>query len=358
MKLRSLGLTDFRNYERMQFQFESDTTVLVGPNAVGKTNVLEAVHLLATGDSFRARKIEEMVRWGEEAGHVVGKLAMSDTQTSNDLETLHVVLTRGMVQGKRAAKRRYQVNGVGKRKKDFVGRLVTVTFTPEDLRLIVGSPSRRRDFLDDVLVQVDREYRRSLASYEKGLRRRNKVLDDIAEGKTKASALTFWNTLLVKEGNVLTRKREELVDFLNTGAVLMGRRSVVYEPSTISETRLTKYARRELAAGYTLIGPHKDDFTVVALEEGERRDLSVYGSRGEQRMAVLWMKMGQLAYVEEQMGVRPVLLLDDVFSELDAEHEEVLMGVLGEQQSLITATEVHSHLKSRHVHLIRLEEDE
>lgn len=369
MYLKRLQLTGFRNYDLFEHEFGEKATVLVGANAVGKTNILEAIYMLATGKSFRAQKIEEMVKWGEEVGHVTGEIkgvdpstakhrtdallaqddtldlkSLSSVSSTNVEESLRVTLTRGMVQGKKVQKRRYLVNGVPRRRLDFVGNLVAVKFIPQDLELISGSPSHRREFVDDVLSQVDREYRRSLLSYSKGLVRRNRLLSLIREGKTQRSALLFWNKLLAHDGEILTRKRERLMDFINTTQSLDLPLRVEYQRSVVTEARLEEYVKREIAAAHTLIGPHKDDFGVVSMNgDGKNfdsgRNLATYGSRGEQRMAVLWLKLAELAFMETSVGVRPLLLLDDIFSELDNSHDQIVMGLMTSQQTIVTTTE-------------------
>jgi DNA replication and repair protein RecF len=392
MALESVLLTNFRNYTNQNFSFGAETTVLLGPNASGKTNVLEAIYMLATGESFRAGKIEEMIGWDSEVAHVTGICAQgvkhvsqdhgqisnvkflisnqipmtNDQMSSNDKITdrlghdtpwtvpsvrrtgeddggveLRVTLTRGMVQGKRVSKRRYVVNGVPRRKQDLVGNFFCVAFRPQDLRLVEGSPSRRRYYLDEVLMQIDREYRRSAMNYEQGLRRRNRLLTQIRDRKMPVTTLEFWNRLLVKEGEQLRVKRQEYIDFVNQAGLIGGERGLVYQPSVITEKRVVEYLDREILAGHTLIGPHKDDFRIVTSDKLQgTRDLAIYGSRGEQRMAVLWMKLAEMAFVESRVGERPTLLLDDIFSELDDEHDGVVMGLLGQQQAVVATTEV------------------
>lgn len=341
MFLQRLKLSGFRNYTDREFEFKKKTTVFVGRNAVGKTNILEAIYMLASGESFRAQKIEEMVNWQSEVAHVEGQISNAKLQ---------IVLTRGEVQGRRVQKRSYKVNGVPRRKLDFSGNLKAVIFRPEELNLIVGSPSLRRKFLDGVLAQVDREYRRGLQSYEKGLKRRNKLLDLINEGQVDRRALLFWDQLLIREGNILTDKRRELIDFVNATTIFPKQLTLVYTPSLISTVRLQQYAVEEVAAGYTLVGPHKDDFKIL----DNTRDMSVYGSRGEQRMAVLWLKMAELQFIEEKAGERPLLLLDDIFSELDQEHDEMVLSMVNKQQTLITTTDMNERFKKLELEIITL----
>jgi DNA replication and repair protein RecF len=338
VKLAKVRLQQFRSYRDRIWSFTYPTTILVGPNAVGKTNILEAIFLLATGESFRAGKIEEMVSWGEEVAHISGQVAVGSEQQVQ----LQVTLTRGMVQGKKVQKRLYKVNDVGRRRSDFVGNLAVVLFRPEDVDIVTGSPGRRRTFLDQILIQGDREYRRSFMSYEKALRRRNKLLTLIREGQMQRTVLTFWSQLLIKEGNVITTKRQQLVEFINRQADIEVRRQIVYDWSYISEARLAQYEQEEVAAGYTLVGPHRDDFKIVSSgqETADSRDLAIYGSRGEQRMAVIWLKLAELAFLTEKLGERPLLLLDDIFSELDNTHDQLVIDLLGKQQTILTTTEV------------------
>jgi DNA replication and repair protein RecF len=224
--------------------------------------------------------------------------------------------------------------------------------------MVTGSPGKRRRFLDSILILVDRDYRRSLSVYENGLRRRNRILDSIRDNQTERRALVFWDQLLIKHGNVLTDRRRELIQFLNEAPALAGKAlRIEYEASTISEKRLAQYEREEVAAGYSLVGPHRDDFKMVS--SGQRtlrqaqgrsansRDLAAYGSRGEQRMGVLWLKMGELTYIEEKTGERPLLLLDDIFSELDDQHDRMVMELLGKQQTIITTTEVDGRFEGK-----------
>lgn len=330
MLIKRLELTNFRNYANRVFEFESGTTVIVGDNAVGKTNLLEAIFLLSVGESFKARRIEEMVRFGEELGRVKGVL------TDKDLE---VVLTRGEVNGKKVAKRKFLVEDVSKRRRDFIGLLAVVAFRPEDLELLDGSPSIRRNFLDQTLMKVYSEYERNLTIYEQALRRRNKLLDAIREGEATRYSLTFWDGLLIKHGQELQKKRGDIILFINdlwNRSELFNKLKIEYDKSTISESRLEQYKEEEVQVGYTLVGPHKDDFRIIS--EGNR-ELDIYGSRGEQRMAVLALKMGEIYFVESIKKDKPILLLDDIFSELDEIHREEVMRVMQGRQVIVTMTQ-------------------
>ncbi len=334
MQIRSINLSNFRNYSKKALEFDANTSLLLGRNGSGKTNLLESITMLATGKSFRAKRSEEMILYGQELSRVSGVV---------NGDSLEVVLTTGEVAGERVAKRKYLVNGVAKRRQDFVGRLRVVLFRPEDVELVLGSPSQRREYLDQVLEQVDREYRRSSLSYQKGVRQRNRLLFKIREGEAARQQLLFWNKLLIKNGEVVSQKRQELLEFVNKGLKGKGSNlSLKYDGSVISEKRLDQYAEAEIAAAKTLVGPHRDDFVFITKRRGKiEKDLSIYGSRGEQRMAVFQVKLVELEYMDkvvEGEDDRPVLLLDDVFSELDQEHRREVFELLNKQQTVVTTS--------------------
>lgn len=336
MNLQKLKLFDFRSYADKEIELGEGTTWVVGPNAVGKTNILEAIRLISMGESFRADRIEETVNFGKEFGKVE---AVIDDE--NGEKKLSVLLNRGELQGKKVAKRKYFIDDVSKRKMDFLGMLPSVVFRPEDLELFSGSPSVRRNWLNDILCQTDKNYARSLVTYEQAVRRRNKILEAIREGISNRYQLTFWDGLVVKHGMELTDKRIALVEYINQiwrKSELFSKLELTLDSSIISEKRLAQYEKEEVAAGHTLVGPHKEDW-LVKNEQG--RDISAYGSRGQQRMAVLGLKMGELLYLEEQLNKKPILLLDDIFSELDAEHIKEVYRVMVGRQVVVTTTDTN-----------------
>lgn len=351
MKIKKLKLSNFRNFEDKTLEFAAEATVVVGPNTSGKTNILESIHLLSTGKSFKAEIEEEMIAYGEEIARVKGLFLEGKEKT-----ILEVVLTRGEItigetpgKTKKVARKRLKVNGVGKRLIDFAGNFKTVLFGPQDLDLVTESPSLRRKFLDSVLSQVDREYRRAVMSYNKALRHRNKLLLKIREEGVPRSQLLFWDKLLIKNGDYVARCREDFINFVNEANLQLPLSDfqLEYDKSAISESRIKQYAKEEVAAATTLVGPHRDDFLFFVKTEKERkRDLSKYGSRGEQRMGVLWLKMAELAFVEQESQETPTLLLDDIFSELDHEHRDIVMELISKErgfagQVIITTADPH-----------------
>lgn len=345
MIISHLALQNFRNFSKSVFPFSSPVTLLVGPNTSGKTNLLEAIYLLATGRSFRAEIEREMISYGKEIARVGARVG-----EGRDLE---IILTSGEVAGEKAPTKKYLVNNISKRMIDFLGNLRAVLFWPEDLELVTNSPSKRRKYLDLVLFQVDREYRRSALSYEKGLRQRNKLLEKIKEGEASRSHLLFWDQLLIKNGSVITDKRMEFIEFVNSSKFQVTSYKLEYDKSVISQTRLEQYAQEEVAAGATLVGPHRDDFKFqvprlhppTADFGGQanskfqvHRDLSLFGSRGEQRLAIFWLKLAELEFITQKTSESPILLLDDIFSEFDHEYRKHVLGVIPKTQTIITTT--------------------
>lgn len=389
MIVKNLLLSSFRKFSKKGFIFSPSVNIIIGPNAIGKTNILESLFLLATGKSFRAEESREMISFEKEIGRVqcvilntFDKLSVNSVknprhfqdhngillrqpaaQDDSDKLELEVLITSGMVMGVKAPLKKFSINGVGKRMLDFVGSLKVVLFWPQDLELVTDSPSLRRHYLDFVLTQVDREYRRTLQSYEKGVRQRNRVLEAIRDTGAHRQQLIFWDQLLIKDGEYLTKKRSEYIDYVNNYQPLTINHQqlqyqLFYNKSIISRERLDQYSREEVASAMTLVGPHRDDmeFRVKNLELRMKKDesdsgkvgrhevsrsLSHFGSRGEQRLGILWLKLAELAYIEYVSGDKPVLLLDDIFSELDHEYRKIIFDVIGNQQTIMTTVDLH-----------------
>jgi len=330
MYLKNLSLQNFRSYTKSQFTFNHETTLIIGPNTSGKTNLLEAVHLLSIGKSFHAEKDIQMIRFEKSIARVKG-------ETGDVL--LEVMITPGLVEGVPAPFKKYLVNGVPKRRVDFSGNLTTVVFSPLDLEIISDSPSVRRNFLDDVLEQTDRDYRLAVMQYIKGIRQRNALLDTVKEtGIRNQEQFDYWDEIVITNGQLITQRREAFITFINDSQKNIFDLMVMYDKSTISEERLLQYKDAEAGAGVTLVGPHRDDFTVFSFgKKREQHDVKNFGSRGQQRLVVLQLKLLQLSYIEKSLGKRPLLLLDDIFSELDENHIELVLEMIGKQQTIITS---------------------
>lgn len=327
--LKSIHLQNFRSYKKADFTFSQTSTLVVGPNTIGKSNLLEAIFLISTGKSFRTEKDAQMISLGKDIGRVSALV--------DDLK-LEVVVTNGNVGGVKSQYKKFLVNGVAKKRVDFAGNLISVLFSPSDLDIIVDSPSLRRNFLDNVLEQVDRDYRIASIAFSKALRQRNALLELVKDtGFKNEKQFEYWDSLVIQNGQIITQKRQEFIDFVNDSKKDIFDFYLSYDKSIISAQRLDQYKLEEKAAGVTLVGPHRDDFSILMKGKSEE-DVKYFGSRGQQRLAILQLKTLEILFIEKTMGKKPLLLLDDIFSELDSGHINLVLEKEGKQQTVITTT--------------------
>ena len=342
MFLKKIKLTNFRNFSHVDLEFPQ-TTLLVGKNAQGKSNLLEAISFLATARSTRTETEQQLIKQGESYCLIEGEIEEnSELKEKEEREVTRLEIGMQVKPGLEGLEKRVKVNGVPRRVMDYLGHLVVVYFAPENIFLVAGPPALRRSFMDTALSQVDKQYKRALNSYSATLTARNKLLKRIQEGQAEISELEFWTGELVKWGSMISTKRRELFISLNDQVRRlklipgsMGKFRFIYEENVISESRIREYQPREIGACATLIGPHRDDFTFMM----DGHNLAFFGSRGEQRTAVLELKLAELHFITEVLGTKPVLLLDDIFSELDMDHRDYVIGVISSQQSIISAVE-------------------
>ena len=327
MFLKHLSLQNFRNYSKKDFNFSQDAILIVGPNTSGKSNLIEAIFFIACGRSFRIDRDEQLVKFEEDIARIKAEVEGRD---------LEVVISRGGAGGNLRPFKKYLVNGVSKRKIDFIGNFFAVIFAPNDLETIIGSPGMRRDFMDNILTQTDRNYRLAMGFYEKGLRIRNALLHKAREtGKKPQKEFEYWDNLLITQGQKITKKRENLIEYLTVSKKDVLNFKIVYDKSIISKERLSQYEDAEIASGVTLVGPHRDDFMVYLMGN---HDIRFFGSRGQQRLAILQLKVLELSFIEKVTLNRPILLLDDIFSELDKEHINLVLEIIENQQTIMTTT--------------------
>jgi DNA replication and repair protein RecF len=383
MYLTHLSLTNFRNYIRLKLDLPSGPVLLRSDNAQGKTNLLEAIYFLATTRSTFARAERQLVNWQAMEQDPL-PFARLEGHAQRNKGTFQVDIT--LLPGEKGTVRKeMRLNGVKKRALDVVGQLNAVIFLPEDIELVTGSPSVRRRYLDATLCQVDSAYCRALAQYNKVLAQRNALLKQLSE-RTKDTTqngrdddqLLFWDEQLADHGALLiVRRQESIAELDNLGRNryrLLGDQQEVfrlhYAPSFDPQHRplldyqrplsleellpsaqtspsvpevieafklhLRQARREEIARGVTVVGPHRDDvhFTVDGV------DMTVYGSRGQQRTTALALKLAEVDLMIQTTGESPVLLLDDVMSELDANRRARVMGmVVGVEQAILTTTD-------------------
>lgn len=327
MFLKRLVLTNFRNYSNLEVTFDGRPTVFVGNNAAGKSNILEAIYLLSVTKSLRAQTESELIKQGAEFAKVEATIADA---------ALSAILN--MPSQEQFFKKKLLVNGVARRAVDFIGHLPAVIFYPSDINMVTGAPSLRRWHLDLGLAQTDPAYKKALTLYEHFLTCRNKVLKRIREGYGEPNELNFWTEGLIKEGGLISNKRRDFFAYINFIQDGLGKFKFEYMPSEATMERFTEIRPREIAVAATLRGPHRDDFAILL----EDRNLAHYGSRGEQRTATLAFKLAQLEYMAKVLGKRPLLLLDDVFSELDASHRAHVAHAVGKQQTVIATVDLEN----------------
>jgi DNA replication and repair protein RecF len=361
MRLEHLTLHNFRNYVRLDLDLTPGITMLLGDNAQGKTNLLEAIYYLATSRSPQAATDHEVVNWlvaeGEPLPYtrLVGRVARGSSNQS-----IEITLTQQPDNGTRYRKQ-IRINGVNRRAMDLLGHLNVVLFLPQDIDLVSGSPSGRRRYLDVTLCQVDPAYCRHLSRYNQIVTQRNALLRDLRERSGDPGQLAFWDEKLTGHGAYLIHRRRGAVNVLDQLAYSVHeqltdgeeRLHLRYEPSLEAETegavdalrqafqaQLLAQRQREIAAGMSLTGPHRDEMRFLI----DDVDAGVYGSRGQQRTAALALKLAEVDMMHHETGEHPVLLLDDVLSELDAHRRSFLMRALeeGAQQSVVTTTELHA----------------
>jgi DNA replication and repair protein RecF len=344
--LDSITLQDLRGYGAAELAFGPGPHLVVGPNAAGKTSLLEAIVLLAWGRSHRTSTDAELIRWGADVARVEGRAGP---------ETIEVALARSGIGGT-GARKRIRVNGVARRAPALVGLLRTVLFAPEEMLLVAGSPGLRRAAIDQLAAQRSAAYLRDLAAYTRTLQQRNSLLRAIREEQATRAELGFWDGAFLESGAAIVEARLQLLRDLasplagahaeiapdEAAAASLAIRYSTNAPALPGEPprdalarRLVETAEKEVWNGSTLIGPHRDDVVF----ELAGRDLASFASRGQQRTAILAFKLAELDLLTAQDGRPPLLLLDDVFSELDPERRAHLVRRIAElPQSFVTTT--------------------
>ena len=327
MIISTLKLTNFRSYKKSSFSF-SDMTIIVGPNTIGKTNILEAIHFLSVGKSFRAEKDVDTIS-------LLSDFSRIDAQIVEEDEKIELSLL--LVKRPTGFSKRFLINGVGKRQAEFKTYLPTVLFAPSDLEVISGSPSLRRRYINSILFQASSEYRRAFSIFEKALKQRNRLLHAIKTGTKSYSPKEFeyWEDLLTTNARTITDTRMAYIEYLNSASKKVFQFQAQYDKSEFTKARAEKYHDAEVATGMTLIGPQRDDFLFFYKEN---LPISEYGSRGEQRLTILQLKLLEIEYLKTTLEKNPILLLDDIYSELDAQNIALVTNLLPHQQTIITTT--------------------
>ena len=343
MEIINLHLCNFRNYKDVSMEFCPRTNLIYGENAQGKTNILESIYLAATGRSHRAKSDSQLIRFGEDYGRISVRYA--DRHRKYD-----IVITL-FADGKKSVK----VNNVPiNRLSVLVNYLNVVMFSPEDLELVKGSPQVRRRFLDTAISSVSPRYLSELVVYHKALAQKNSLLRAVRAGRKSAlETVGIWNMQLAESGTKIMRERCAFLEELKTSAVGVHREiagcglDIGYAPSIESEilsdsepeklflSRLEEVLTREVENGSSLYGIQRDDVKFYV----DNNEAKLYASQGQQRTVVLCMKLALTDYVRNKRGEFPVLLFDDIMSELDEKHRTYLSGRIRDKQVLLTCTD-------------------
>ena len=378
VRVRSLSLENFRNYTRLEQEWPERPVLLCGANAQGKTSLLEAIYYLATARSPLTSTDRQLINWAAEREGLAYAHLRAEVVHKDRVREIAIALSLARTaNGRLRLQKRVRIDRQARRRRDLVGCLNVVLFLPQDVDLVSGPPAGRRRYLDETLCQVDPDYCAALETYQVTLRQRNALLRHLAEEGGDPAQLDPLDEQLAASGVVVSQGRRRLIADLSRHASrlhaeLTGGREwlrLAYRPNfdparppsldyqmglaleepagppagvsaddlvTAFRARLRQRRREEMERGMTLTGPHRDEMRFLVGE----MDLGVFGSRGQQRTAVLALKMAQLAWLQEETGEAPVLLLDEVMAELDRQRRSLLLAqVDGVEQALLTTTD-------------------
>ena len=343
MIIKTLELADFRNYETLNISFDKGTNILFGDNAQGKTNILEAIYISATTKSHKGSKDKEIIHFDKEEAHIRTYLEKEDVEYRVDMH-LRKNKSKGIaIDGQKI-----------KKGADLLGLLNVVFFSPEDLSIIKNGPAERRRFADIELCQLDSFYLYNLNNYNKIINQRNKLLKDMYFNQNLKETLNIWDSQLVSYGSKIIERREAFADQLceiigDIHKKLSGGKEdliVKYEPDVRIddfESRMKENQEKDIRFKLTSTGPHRDDFSFIV----NGIDIRKYGSQGQQRTAALSLKLSEIELVKKMTKDTPLLLLDDVLSELDSNRQNYLLNSIGDIQTIITCTGLDEFINNR-----------
>lgn len=343
MIIKSLELADFRNYESLHIDFDSGTNILYGDNAQGKTNILEAIYLSAITKSHKGSKDRDIVNFHKEEAHIRTYLEKDGIETRVDMH-LRKNKSKGIaIDGQKI-----------KKAAELIGLLNVVFFSPEDLSIIKNGPAERRRFVDMELCQLDQFYLYNLNHYNKIVNQRNKLLKDMYFNPSLRDTLNIWDSQLISFGSKIIERRKLFVEQLNEiifeihKKLSGGKEDLIiqYEPDVTIEDYekiLNMNQERDIKLKQTTTGPHRDDFCFTV----GNIDIRKFGSQGQQRTAALSLKLSEIELVKKITKENPVLLLDDVLSELDSNRQNYLLSTIGDIQTIITCTGLDEFVNNR-----------
>lgn len=343
MIIKSIELKDYRNYHSLTLDFDSRTNILYGDNAQGKTNVLEAIFVSATTKSHKGSKDKEIINFSQDEAHIRMNLLKDTIEYRVDMH-LRKNKSKGIA-----------INGQKiKKAAELIGLLNVVFFSPEDLSIIKNGPSERRRFVDMELCQLDKYYLYNLNQYNKIINQRNKLLKDLYHNPDLQDTIIIWDSQLVAYGKQIIERRKIFIEQLNEiingihKNLSGGKEELIikYEPDVEAEyleAKLNANRERDIKFKLTSVGPHRDDFSFIV----NGIDIRKFGSQGQQRTAALSLKLSEIELVKKITNDLPVLLLDDVLSELDSNRQNYLLNSIGDIQTIITCTGLDEFINNR-----------
>ncbi len=331
MIVKSIAFTAFRNFSHNEFIFDKDLTIIIGANARGKTNLLEGMYVAVRGTGFRESKEEELMQWQQTSSIVETRWAEKAGTT---------LFTVAFHRRGESVEKSYLIN---KTKKNHVVyqqyQSKAVLFAPQHIDIVTGSPDLRREYFNKVIFSYDPEYKKSVQNYEHALYKRNKVLEHHKNEDTLQEELLFWDEYLEKQAEYITQKRGEYIGYLNKHPQVEEKTfRIEYLKNELTQERLRAIYAQERRMRRTLIGPQKDDFHIFLSNKPEK-NIHHFGSRSEQRLGVFWLKLNEINFYQQQFKIKPVLLLDDIFSELDVKNKKLVLDLIGNYQTIFTTTE-------------------
>lgn len=352
MRINSLKLSNFRNHEKRELAFPQNTILIQGANGSGKTNILEAIHLLATTKSVKSEYDAEMIMHDKDFCRLD-----ADIESQEDSNKLELIIKKSTL-FENASTKTVKVNGVAKALHKFAGTMNSVLFSPDEITMLTGSPAIRRKYIDSILYQIDSDYKQAHVKYQKALKGRNKLLEMIRETGKGHNLIELWEENLCGEAAVIQTKRATLFNYLTNEIkkyemLINGKNSTIsieLVQSLIDKDLLKHSRQKEIYAGKTLYGPHRDDFNVYLNNYSVAR----FSSRGQQRAVLLALKFCEIDFIQSSIGARPILLLDDIFSELDLVHRTNILSIMGLQQTIVTSSEELPDIKAHFEKILQL----
>lgn len=343
MRIKSLKLKNFRNYDLLSLEFDHATNIFYGDNAQGKTNILEAIYLSGTTKSHRGTKDRDMIQFGHDESHIETVIEKNNVEFKIDMHL------------KKNSPKGIAINKMPIRKaSELFGVIHLVFFSPEDLNIIKNGPSERRRFIDLELAQLDKLYLSDLANYNRIINQRNRLLKDIYNREDLLSTLEIWDMQLADYGKKVMERREKFIEQINEIIASVHQKltdgkeqlSLFYEKSNGEQElmdAIVKNRERDMRMKSTSVGPHRDD---ICFRVGNL-DIRKFGSQGQQRTAALSLKLSEIELVKMLIKDEPVLLLDDVLSELDKNRQHALLDTIKNIQTIVTCTGVEEFVNRR-----------